>query len=331
MTEPKLQNGVSWQFGAPVVDCRFDSNGIGAFALGDGTLRIFSEDTEPVTVEVHQGAILSLAVHPSGGFLTGGDDRRLVHTVPGQDPVLVFTHRNRWIEHIAVSTETGLVACSAGKEAIIVGDGAPVVFTHATTVGGLAFDPKGRRLAATHYNGTSLWWTKSLEQEPKVYNWKGSHHDVVWSPDGRFIVTTMQESALHGWRIEDAADMRMSGYPAKIKSMNWERRGKVLFTGGAPRVIGWPFTGRGGPMGKEPLEVGPERDAVVQVVVAHPEFDLIAAGTSDGAVWFEWIGEEGTRYVLLDAPKISTMAFTPDGSHLAVGTEDGYAALIPAA
>jgi len=141
----------------------------------------------------------------------------------------------------------------------------------------------------------------------------------------------MQENALHGWRIEDAADMRMSGYPAKIKSMNWERRGKVLFTGGAPRVIGWPFTGRGGPMGKEPLEVGPERDAVVQVVVAHPEFDLIAAGTSDGAVWFEWIGEEGTRYVLLDAPKISTMAFTPDGSHLAVGTEDGFAALIPAA
>jgi WD40 repeat protein len=84
-------------------------------------------------------------------------------------------------------------------------------------------------------------------------------------------------------------------------------------------------------MGKEPLEIGPERDAIVNVVATHPEFDLIAAGMSDGAVWMEFIGESGANIVALDLPKISCLTFSPDGSKLAIGTEDGYAALIDAA
>ena len=41
--------------------------------------------------------------------------------------------------------------------------------------------------------------------------WKGSHIDVTWSPDGRFVVTSMQENALHGWRLRpDKGHMRMT-------------------------------------------------------------------------------------------------------------------------
>jgi WD40 repeat protein len=332
MAEPTIAAGRSWAFDAPVVACAYEQNGIGAFACGDGSLRIFVDEQEPQAINVHAGAVLALGVHPDVGFLSGGDDGRLVHTIPGGESRVLFEQKGKWIEALAVSQATGLVAFTVGKDAIVL-DGDQVIgrFTHPSTATGVAFDPKGRRIAVSHYNGASLWWTKSANQTPTVLNWKGSHLGVTWSPDGKFLVTTMQESALHGWRIDDAADMRMTGYPSKVKSMAWEHRGKVLMTAGAPQVIGWPFTGRNGPMGREPLQIGPESEAIIQAVATHPEFDLVAAGTAEGSVWMQWIGEEDAGTVARDLPAISCMAFAPDGSSLAVGTEQGFAAVLDAA
>ncbi len=332
MPTPKITGGKQWRFNAPIIACVFDAAGQGAFALGDGTLRTFTADAaDPQTIEAHQGATLALTAHPEGGFLSGGDDGRLVHSVPGETPRELLKIKSRWIENVAAASETGLVACTAGKDVHLLHDNQVSVFTHATTAAGVAFDPKGRRLAVAHYNGASLWWTKSADQQPKLLEWKGSHIAVTWSPDGRFLLTSMQESALHGWRIEDAADMRMSGYPSKIKSMAWDRRGRTLFTAGADRIVGWPFTGRGGPMGRDPIQIGPARDAMIQAVAAHPEADIVAAGTSDGAVWFEEIGDPGTNFVMLNAAKITSLAFSPDGKHLAIGDEEGNAAVVPVA
>jgi len=329
MPQPKISAGKSWTFDAPVVACAFDGEGRAAFGLGDGTLRLVDEAGDVQTIQAHKGVLLALAAHPQDGFVSGGDDGRLVHTTAGAAQELLVV-KNRWIENVAVSAETGLIACTAGKTAIIVGRD-HTTFTHGSTAAGLAFDPKGRRLAVAHYNGASLWWAKSASQEPKLLEWKGSHIAVTWSPDGRFLVTSMQENALHGWRIEDAADMRMTGYPAKIRSWGWDRRGRSLCTAGASRVIGWPFTGKSGPMGKEPLELGPEREAIIQVVAAHPEADIVAAGTTDGAVWFEEIGDPGANFVLLNAGKLTALTFSPDGSHLALGDEEGFAAIVPVA
>jgi len=330
MPKPKVTAGQQWHFDAPVVAIAFDAEGQGAFALGDGTLRTFTPgDAETQTVEAHQGATLALTAHPESGFLSGGDDGRLVHVVPGEAPRELLKVKSRWIENIAATPETGLIACTAGKSVHLLTGDETIVFPHATTAAGVAFDPKGRRLAVAHYNGASLWWTKSADQQPKLFEWKGSHIAVTWSPDGRFLVTSMQESALHGWRIEDGANMRMSGYPSKIKSMAWDRRGRSLFTAGADRVVAWPFTGRGGPMERDPVQIGPARDAMIQVVAAHPEADIVAAGTTDGAVWFEEIGDPGTNFVMLNAAKITALVFSPEGARLAIGDEDGNAAVVP--
>jgi hypothetical protein len=71
-----------FSFDAFVTDALFDRSGRAAFALGDGTVRLQTEDGF-VTVEAHGGpmggAVLAAAVHPSGvGIVTGGDDGRVV-------------------------------------------------------------------------------------------------------------------------------------------------------------------------------------------------------------------------------------------------------------
>jgi hypothetical protein len=82
-------------------------------------------------------------------------------------------------------------------------------------------------------------------------------------------------------------------------------------------------------MEREPMQLGPAREAMIQVVAAHPEADIVAAGTTDGAVWFEEIGDPGTNFVMLNAAKIVALAFHPEGTHLAIGDEEGNAAVVP--
>ena len=328
MATAELRDGKSWTFGAFVVACAFADDGTAAFSAGDGTLRLVDANAEPREIKVHDGACLALALAPGGAFLSGGDDGRLVHVDRGGTAKEMAKAKGKWIEQVAVG-DTGLIAYAAGKDAFILDGEAQTKLSHASTVGGLAFDPKGRRLAVAHYDGVSLWWAKTSAQEPKLMKWKGSHLGVTWCPDGRFLVSTMQENALHGWRMEDAADMRMSGYAAKVKSWSWDRRGKLLFTSGAPRVIAWSFTGRTGPMGKEPLELGPQRDGLVTAVAAHPRMDSIAAGMSDGAVWLQRLEDQGAIYLALKGAPISALAFSPDGLSLAIGAEDGFAAIVP--
>ena len=115
-----------------------------------------------------------------------------------------------------------------------------------STVRGIAFTPKGYRLAFAYYGGASLWFPNT-ESPPEAFDWKGSHLDVTVSPDGRFLVTSMQENALHGWRIADKAHMRMSGYPSKVRSWSWSPDGFWLATSGADSCVIWPFKEKDGP------------------------------------------------------------------------------------
>jgi WD40 repeat protein len=146
-----------------------------------------------------------------------------------------------------------------------------------STVGGLAFAPKGMRLAITHYNGATLWFPNA-KANPETLEWKGSHLGVQFSPDGRFLVTSMQESMLHGWRLDDRKDMRMSGYAARVRSMSWTADGKWLATSGSNQVVLWPFQGKDGPMGKQPQLRAPSEHQA-EVVACHPKEGVLRSGS----------------------------------------------------
>ena len=118
-----------------------------------------------------------------------------------------------------------------------------------SSVRGLAFLPKGYRLAISHYNGASLWFPNAAAA-PDELQWKGSHLEITVSPDGRFVVTAMQENALHAWRIADKKDLRLSGYPAKPRSLSWSRRPMARDLGrGSRHHLAFQLEGRPGEQG----------------------------------------------------------------------------------
>src|SRR3954452_11428529 len=257
-------------------------NAVAAYGLGDGAV-VLAKDGETHRVEVHPaGGILTVACD-GDRFLTGGDDGRVAVTGPDGSTRTLAEARNAWIDAIALNTG-GAFAYAAGRRVVARDDkGREKAFEAPSTARGLAFARKGYRLAISHYNGVSLWFP-NLETKPEVLEWKGSHIDVTWSLDNRFVVTSMQENALHGWRLQpDKGHMRMSGYPSKTRSLSWSGDGKWLATSGAEAAILWPFDSKEGPTGKAPRECG-VRPAKVSFVAFHPNVYVLAVGYEDGCI-----------------------------------------------
>ena len=316
---------MNYSFDAYVTAALFDRAGRAAFALGDGTVRFEGGETTPA----HDGAALSACLPPRGeGILTGGDDGRVALSTPAGAQEIAKVP-GRWIEAIAASAESGLVAFAAGRELHVRDTADPAfarVFTHEKSVADVAFDPKGRRLAVATYGGVWLWYARIADQKPATLKWAGSHVTVCWSPDGKFLISAMQENQLHGWRVADEKNMRMGGYPSKVKSLAFLSKGALLATSGANGAVCWPFAGATGPMGKQAAEIGYDDSALTTRIATAPDKTWLAAGLDDGRVWAANV--TGERLVPLKAEKgsaITALAMSPDAKRVAWGDEDGNA------
>src|SRR6516162_5373654 len=278
-------------------------------------------------ITVHGGGILCAASDGSR-VVMGGDDGKLV-AVDGKGEVtqLAVDAKRRWIDNVALHGD-GAIAWSVGKAAFVrSGKNEDKSFEVPSTVGGLAFAPKGLRLAIAHYGGVTLWFP-NMAANGEFLEWAGSHLGVTFSPDNKFLVTAMHEPALHGWRLADNRHMRMTGYPARVKSMSWSADGKFLATSGADTVIMWPFASKDGPMGKEPAMFAPLQ-ARVAAVACHPKQDVLAAGYGDGTVLMVRL-EDGAEILVRQngtAP-VASLAWNARGSLLAFADEDGGAGLL---
>jgi WD40 repeat protein len=311
--------------GGPVVGISFLGERA-VFVLGEEALLFAAPDGAEQRVTVHAGGILAVACD-GAQIVTGGDDGKVVATnAKGENETVAIDTKHRWVDRVALGPDA--VAWSAGKQAFVrTAKGEVKSLDLPSSAGGLAFSPKGLRLAVAHYAGVTLWFP-NVQAKPETFAWKGSHLDVMFSPDGRFLVTAMQEPTLHGWRLADAKDMRMSGYSAKVRSMAWAAGGKWLATSGSEQLILWPFASKDGPMGKQPRMVAPYEKRVV-AVACHPAEEIVAAGFEDGLVMLARI-EDGAE-ILAKKPgtaPVSALAWNANGSKLAFGTDDGEAGII---
>jgi WD40 repeat protein len=296
------------------------------FVLGEEALLFAPADGER-KVAIHGGAILASAAD-GARIVTGGDDGKLIATGSGgEHEVIAIDDKKRWIDQIALGPD-GALAWGAGKTAHVkTGKGELRSLDLPSTVAGLTFFPKGFRVAIAHYNGATLWFPNAAAK-PEMLEWKGSHLGVTVSPDGKFLVTMMQESTLHGWRLVDAKHMRMSGYSARVRSLSWSHDGGFLATSGSDQLILWPFDGKDGPMGRQPTLRAPS-PARCSMVACHPRQPVAAAGFADGTVLLVRL-DDGALILAreADGDPVSALGWDQSGQTLAFGTETGKAGVL---
>ena len=297
-----------------------------ALALGDGAVLLGE-----TRLAAHPGAAILVAASDGARLITGGDDGRVVETRADATTDEIAHEKGRWIDALALR-EDGALAWAAGKQ-VRARDarGDTKSWTAPSTARGLAFMPKGYRLGVAHYNGASLWFP-NLVADADFLEWKGAHHALAISPDGKFCVSAMQENSLHGWRVADKKNMKMTGYPGKVHSMDWSHDGKWLATAGAEACIVWPFASTDGPMGKSPRECG-VRPARVSRVAFHPSALIVALGYEDG--WVMLCRLTDASELLVRAPEtgegggaVTALCWDAKGQRLLFGTQQGEAGLL---
>lgn len=337
--------GARWMLDAPVVGVAWDGD-LAAFGLGDGSLAMGRATWDgapqlepceggtkltPATVppppvsrqRVHQGACLSLAALPGGGFLTGGDDGSLVRTDSDGTTTELENHPRKWVDLVATGA-AGWSAAAVGRQVRVSGRSEHALDLPAS-VKALAFDAQGMCLAMAHYHGVTLWTPHApLRTLPTP----GCPLSVAWSPDGAYVICGLQENALHGWRISDGGDIEMGGYPGQPRSLTFSADGSFLASSGGPRVVCWRFDPPGA--GSQPVECGlPSSRLPVCQVAYHPTHPLIAAGYHNGAVLLCQPGTEDVLFVKgSDGGSVSGLAWSADGARLAMGTQGGEAGVV---
>ena len=305
-------------------DVPFFANAAGTFHRFDGGEKV---------IEAHQGMATCIRDPYKPRLVSGGEDGKVL-TIGGDGSLSELAHvARKWITNIAAGPQDA-VAYSVGKSTFVrLASGETKEFTEERTVEGLAFAPKGLRIAAARYNGVSLHWA-AMQAQPVDLEWKGAHNGVTFSPDGAFLVTTMQENALHGWKIDakpnsEVRHMRMTGYPAKVKSLSWSAKGKWLASSGAPAAIVWPFQSKDGPMGKAPLELGTRANIMATSVKFHPLEDILAIGFIDGMILAVRLAD--SKEALLRRPgkgAVTSMSWSANGKLLAFASEAGDCGIV---
>ncbi|MEJ8473145.1 WD40 repeat domain-containing protein [Roseibium algae] len=297
------------------------------FALGDGSI-CFAEGGEH-RVQMHKGGLLAVEMTLDGkALVTAGDDGLIQKVTPGCEIVTLAERPRKWIDLLACGPNDSVGFASGRTAWVRFADGKEKEFAHERAVGGLAFAPKGMKLAVARYDGATIWWANA-DAAPQEMTWKGAHLGIGFSPDGKYLFTSMQENALHGWRLSDDQDMRMTGYPSKVKSWSWSYKGRYLATSGAAAAICWPFFGKTGPMGQSPLQLGTRGDTIVSSVACHPKEDVIAVGYLDGMIML--CRFEDNAEVLLRRPgngPVSSISWDSMGERIAFGSEVGEAGII---
>lgn len=296
--------------------------------LADGRLLMGASD-EARTLTPHGDAPILVSCAYGTGLVTGGEDGKIMALATDGSLSEIADNKGRWVDALAAGPAQSL-AWSCGKTVYSQdGKGQRRTLDAPSSVRGLAFLPKGYRLAFAHYNGASLWFPNS-EAKPEPLEWKGSHLDLTVSPDGRFVVTSMQENTLHGWRLSDKKDMRMSGYPSKVRSLSWSHDGEWLATSGAEAAVIWPFKEKDGPMGKPPRECG-VRPAKITQVAFHPKALVLAIGYEDNCILLCRLTDAAE--LLVRRPHagegtITSMAWDANGKQMLFGTSEGQAGLL---
>ncbi|MGX5805733.1 WD40 repeat domain-containing protein [Bradyrhizobium sp. Arg314] len=301
-------------------------NDVPHFALADGVIHRL--DNGQKTVRANDGLLAAFHDAPNDRLITGGEDGKVFAVKTGGEVSELASAGKKWITSVAAGPQ-GAIAYASGKNAFVrFADGKTKEFIHPRSVEGLAFSPKGMRFGVARYNGATLHFP-AAEGKPVELEWAGAHTGISFSPDGAFLVTTMQENALHGWKLADGKHMRMSGYPGKVKSLSWSVKGKWLASSGAPAAIVWPFAAKDGPMGKAPLELGTRGNTMATCVACHPSQDVVAIGYEDGMVIAARFAD--AKEVLLRRPgkgAITAMMWDKEERRIVFGSSAGDCGVI---
>ena len=312
--------------GAYATACAFSPNGETlALATGDGKLLLTAPATrETLLTKPHEGAVLCLQA-TAEGFVSGGDDGRIMRTAENGASEETYRRKGRWIEHLAVCAG-GRLAAAMGREVALFEPGTAeprLLGPLRSSVAGLRSGLGGRLLAATHNDGLTLWDLPPSSPEGRLLEAQGSHLSLALSADGRFAACATQDKAVRVFDLRENEGYAMEGYPIKVESLAFDAENRRLLTGGEQAVVAWDILAPEEELGK-PITFGAFEHGFARVVAPHPALPLVCAGFDGGVVFLGDVSRRTARPLFtLPGDRVTCLAWSHNGRHLAGGSDSG--------
>ena len=293
-----------------------------AAACADGTVAAIDADGHMRTLQRHDAPATTVAWSPAGTPASGGEDGR----------VLIDGTRHElgtgWVAQIAWRPDGACLAVAHRRVVHILGaDGARVAVSaeFPATVACLDWHPRGVELAAGTYGGVHLLRGKDARLARSL-KWKGSVLAIATSPDGRRLAHGNQDASVHFWDLRRGTELEMWGYATKVRQLAWRQDARLLATGGGTDVTVWDFAGRG-PAGTRPQELEHHTEPITWLGF-QPRSSLLASTAQDGfaVLWRPGSDDLPLAVVAVD-DELTTAAWSPDGSHVALGGANGTVAI----
>lgn len=305
-----------------------------AIGAADGTLALADKNGKPVgEVEAHPLGLLTLAWSHDGTHLaTGGQDKKLrVWKASPLEALSACEAGGNSVERVAWCPTAPFIASASGRFLRIwkpTGEMLEEFRTVRHSITAIEWSRDGGMVALGSFEGVRLHRpgvaeavAKSSQEAPMV--------SLAWNPRGDFLVGGTQENALLIWNIPKNDDLQAGPYDFKVRQLSWDAEGRYLATGGSTDVSVWDFSVRD-MAGARPSFLAIHREPVAALAFqkAGP---LLASCGMDGMLAF-WNPRLSDHPVALGGGPgpCSAIAWHPNGSHVAVGFEDGSVAVWPA-
>ncbi|HEU0170147.1 MAG TPA: WD40 repeat domain-containing protein [Acidimicrobiales bacterium] len=314
--------------------------------VGPGVVAIASADGGAQTCETAPSKagvapIYAVAVSPDGETIVAGDGGGALvpwdlgaGMVPGAPYGSEGVAHTAWINDVDVGPDGERVASAGGDGQGAIWDasgGRTPLVGHTDWVLGIDLSPDGSRVATASRDGRVIVWDPEKgEPLQEIDAHEGGAWDVVFSPDGRRLASVGDDEVVRIWdaRTGEAIDVFRDerGHSDVVYSVIFDPDGELLATTSADgTAVVWDAA-----EGEVVHRFG-DHDGHVLSAAFHrdEERELLATASDDNTVLlYDLSSGDLERRIELPSAAYS-VAFTPDGDEVVVGTHSGRIVVAP--
>ena len=342
-----------WVLASPVQQITFNvDNSAVAFASIDGTIHLAATadkaspslrtrraiDTGRLTIAPRDKAFLPLkpadftegrssdvVAFGASGFAFAKSTGRINTLTPGGIAVHMDARATAEIAVLAASPDGKTIAFACAAQVWIGTADARTqrMVPTPNTVRAMAFSPDGLTLAVACANGVSRWALLDLDRPPVETPLTGIPTHLDWHPGGSWLTVSMTTDGFYLIdTVRNLATPR-GNFPSPVRNALFGVTANTVVASGAFRVAAWDLAdGQAVTTGKAGL-------VLVSTVAASPNRNLVAVGYGNGLLSLAEIGQPSEVLLREDTgAAIVAMAWSSNGTYLALAGSDGSAALV---
>ena len=267
----------------------------------------------------------------------------------------VLTGDGASVGAVAYSPDGKILAAGSGHGVLQLWDvatqrqiGAPLgTASRGREIDSVAFSPNGKIVATAGQEGIVRLWdvaTHQLIGQPLTGD-RSAIYSIAFSPHGNLLAAGHFDGTVQLWDVASGQQMGAPLHAGEVLSVAFSPNGKILATGGYDStdhgtVQLWDISSRqpiGGPLDEDTLTGSSTNILTVSAVTFNPDGTILAAGQGDGDVQLFNVTSHkaiGSLSLLnlglssgVNASKITSLAFSPNGNFLAGGDYQGTAQL----